>query len=62
MILAEQYPEAKQYIFDTEGEEQQSAYSALIETTDRQGSWANSTGQGKVVVEYRNDEGTYVLT
>jgi len=60
MILAEQYPEAKQYIFDTEGEEQQSAYSALIETTDRQGSWANSTGQGKVVVEYRNDEGTYV--
>ena len=60
MILAEQYPEAKQYIFDAKGEEQQSAYSALIETTERQGSWANSTGQGKVVVEYRNEEGTYV--
>jgi len=59
-ILAEQYPEAKPYIYSQDGSEEQSAYSVLIETTERQGSWANSTGQGKVLVEYRNEEGTYV--
>ena len=60
-ILAEQYPEAKSYIYAQDGDTQQSAYSALVETTERQGNWANSTGQGKVVVEYRNIEGTYVF-
>ena len=59
-ILAEQYPEAKQYIY-AQDEKQQSAYSVLIETTERQGSWANSTGQGKVVVEFRDKEGTYIF-
>src|SRR6056300_346043 len=59
-ILAEKYPEAKQYIY-AQDEKQQSAYSVLIETTERQGSWANSTGQGKVVVEFRDKEGTYVF-
>jgi hypothetical protein len=59
-ILAEQYPEAKQYIY-AQNEKQQSAYSVLIETTERQGSWANSTGQGKVVVEFRDKEGTYIF-
>ena len=59
-ILAEQYPESKQYIY-AQNEKQQSAYSVLIETTERQGSWANSTGQGKVVVEYRDSEGTYIF-
>jgi hypothetical protein len=59
-ILAEQYPESKQYIY-AQDEKQQSAYSVLIETTERQGSWANSTGQGKVVVEFRDKEGTYIF-
>ena len=60
-ILAEQYPEAKQYIYAQNETAQESAYSVLIETTERQGSWANSTGQGKVVVEFRDKEGTYVF-
>ena len=60
-ILAEQYPEAKQYIYAQNETAQESAYSILIETTERQGSWANSTGQGKVVVEFRDKEGTYVF-
>ena len=60
-ILAEQYPEAKQYIYAQNETAQESAYSVLIETTERQGSWANSTGQGKVVVEFRDDEGTYIF-
>ena len=60
-ILAEQYPEAKQYIYAQNEKAQESAYSILIETTERQGSWSNSTGQGKVVVEYRDSEGTYVF-
>ena len=61
VVLAEQYPEAKPYIYEQNKEEQESAYSILVETTERQSSWANSTGQGKVVVEFRNDEGTYVF-
>lgn len=60
-ILAEQYPEAKEYIYAQNETAQESAYSILIETTERQGSWANSTGQGKVVVEFRDKEGTYVF-
>jgi hypothetical protein len=62
-ILAEQYPEAKQYIFAQEENDDgfQNPYSALLDSTDRAGGWANSTGHGKVVVEYRNEEGTYVF-
>ena len=50
-----------QYIYAQNETAQESAYSVLIETTERQGSWANSTGQGKVVVEFRDKEGTYVF-
>jgi len=62
-ILAEQYPEAKQYIFQKEENDNgfQNPYSALMDSTDRAGGWANSTGHGKVVVEYRDIEGTYVF-
>ena len=62
-ILAEQYPEAKQYIFAQEENNDgfQNPYSALLDSTDRAGGWANSTGHGKVVVEYRDIEGTYVF-
>ena len=62
-ILAEQYPEAKQYIFAQEENDDgfQNPYSALLDSTDRAGGWANSTGHGKVVVEYRDEEGTYVF-
>ena len=62
-ILAEQYPEAKQYIFEQKENDDgfQNPYSALIDSTDRAGGWANSTGHGKVVVEYRDIEGTYVF-
>ena len=62
-VLAEQYPEAKQFIFQKEENDNgfQNPYSALIDSTDRAGGWANSTGHGKVVVEYRDNEGTYVF-
>jgi|TARA_R100000081_G_scaffold92265_1_gene73786 hypothetical protein len=62
-VLAEQYPEAKQYIFAQEENDNgfQNPYSALLDSTDRAGSWANSTGHGKVVVEYRDKEGTYIF-
>ena len=62
-VLAEQYPEAKQYIFAQEENDSgfQNPYSALLDSTDRAGSWANSTGHGKVVVEYRDKEGTYIF-
>ena len=62
-ILAEQYPEAKQYIFQKEENDDgfQNPYSALMDSTDRAGAWANSSGHGKVVVEYRDAEGTYVF-
>ena len=60
-VLAHQYPEAKGYIYAQEGNEGfQNPYSALLDSTDRAGSWANSTGHGKVVVEYINEDGTYV--
>ena len=58
-VLADQYPEAKNIIMTT-GEEETSPYSVLYNSSDRMGSWANSTGHGKVVVEYMTSEGTYV--
>ena len=57
--LAEQYPEAKNIIM-TQSEEEVSPYSVLYNSSDRMGSWANSTGHGKIVVEYMTSEGTYV--
>ena len=60
-ILADQYPEAKPYIYAQEDNDGfQNAYSALIDSNDKSGSWASSTGHGKVVVEYMNEDGTYV--
>lgn len=63
-VLADQYPEAKAYIYQQAEQGQQgfqNPYSALLDSTDRAGSWANSTGHGKVVVEYYDKEGTYVF-
>jgi hypothetical protein len=62
-VLAEQYPEAKAYIYAQEENNDgfQNPYSALLDSTDRAGSWANSTGHGKVLVEYYDKEGTYVF-
>ena len=62
-VLAEQYPEAKQYIFQQEENDNgfQNPYSALMDSTDRAGGWANSTGHGKVLVEYYDKEGTYIF-
>ena len=60
-ILAEQYPDAKTFIYaKEENDGYQSPYSALYESTERAAQWANSSGAGKVVVEYRDKEGTYV--
>jgi hypothetical protein len=62
-ILAEQYPEAKAYIYQQAEKGQQgfqNPYSALLDSTDRAGSWANSTGHGKVLVQYYDKEGTYI--
>ena len=62
-VLAEQYPEAKQYIFAQEENDNgfQNPYSALMDSTDKAGGWANSTGHGKVLVEYFDKEGTYIF-
>jgi len=57
-ILAKQYPNAKSIIYDTD-DAQQSAVGMVY--TKRSESWANSSGQGKVVVEYMDNEGTYVF-
>ena len=60
-VLADQYPEAKPYIYAYENNDGfQNPYSAIIDGSDKSGSWANSTGHGKVVVEYMNEDGTYV--
>jgi hypothetical protein len=60
-VLADQYPEAKPYIYAYENNDGfQNPYSAIIDGSDKSGSWANSTGHGKVVVEYINEDGTYV--
>ena len=62
-ILAEQYPEAKGFIYAKEENDSgfQNPYSALLDSSEQTGSWANSTGHGKVVVEYRDNEGTYIF-
>ena len=60
-VLADQYTEAKPYIYAYENNDGfQNPYSAIIDGSDKSGSWANSTGHGKVVVEYMNEDGTYV--
>ena len=60
-VLADQYPEAKPYIYAYENNDGfQNPFSALHDSSDKSGSWANSTGHGKVVVEYMNEDGTYV--
>jgi len=60
-VLAEQYPEAKGYIYAREDNQGfQNPYSALIDTRNNAGTWANSTGHGKVLVQYYDNEGTYV--
>ena len=58
--LAKQYPNAKKYIYEKDEEGQVDPYSVLLQTNQNSGSWANTTGYGKVVVEYMNTEGTYV--
>ena len=62
-MLAKQYPKAKKYIFEQADEDGNGidAYSVLLNSSNTQGGWANSTGSGKVVVEYMDSEGTYVF-
>jgi len=59
-ILAQQYPNAKKYIYEQDKDAHTDAYSVLVSSNDYKGSWANSTGHGKVLVEYMNEDGTYV--
>tara|TARA_R100000781_G_scaffold22172_1_gene16490 strand:- start:1664 stop:3415 length:1752 start_codon:yes stop_codon:yes gene_type:complete len=56
--LAKQYPNARKHILSSENDE-----SALLNLTfnDRDKGWANSSGKGKVVVEYLDEDGTYVF-
>jgi len=58
--LAKQYPDAKKYIYAQDEDAEVDAYSVLLNNNQRGGSWANTTGYGKVVVEYMNGDGTYV--
>ena len=58
--LAKQYPNAKKYIYQKDEDGQVDPYSVLLSTGSRNGSWSNSTGNGKVVIEYMNGDGTYV--
>jgi hypothetical protein len=60
-VLAEQYPDAKKFIYGTNEDTEQDPYSAMLDYSDRHGSWANSNGNGKIVVEYKDSEGTYVF-
>ena len=62
-MLAKQYPNAKKYIFEQADDEGDGidTYSVLLNASNTQGGWANSTGSGKVVVEYMDSEGTYVF-
>ena len=60
-VLAEQYPDAKKFIYGTNENTEQDPYSAMLDYSDRHGSWANSNGNGKIVVEYKDSEGTYVF-
>ena len=62
-MLAKQYPNAKKYIFEQADDDGDGidTYSVLLNAANTQGGWANSTGSGKVVVEYMDSEGTYVF-
>ena len=62
-MLAKQYPNAKKYIFEQADDDGDGidTYSVLLNASNTQGGWANSTGSGKVVVEYMDSEGTYVF-
>ena len=62
-MLAKQYPKAKKYIFEQADKDGDGidTYSVLLNASNTQGGWANSTGSGKVVVEYMDSEGTYVF-
>ena len=61
-ILAEQYPDAKKFIYQGPAEEEnQPAYSTRLDYGDRVKNWAGSNGDGKIVVEYKDGEGTYVF-
>ena len=59
--MAEQYPDAKKFIYGTNEDTEQDPYSAMLDYSDRHGGWANSNGNGKIVVEYKDSEGTYVF-
>ncbi len=62
-MLAKQYPNTKKYIFEQADDDGDGidTYSVLLNAANTQGGWANSTGSGKVVVEYMDSEGTYVF-
>ena len=56
-VLAKQYPEAKKWIYASEEDE---APLSSISYGGSSESWSNSSGKGKVIVEYMNEDGTYV--
>tara|TARA_R100001082_G_scaffold26289_3_gene13069 strand:+ start:939 stop:2693 length:1755 start_codon:yes stop_codon:yes gene_type:complete len=56
-MLVQQYPEAKKWIYSTEESEDPLANVSFGENSE---NWANSSGKGKLVVEYMNEDGTYV--
>tara|TARA_R100001591_G_scaffold796_1_gene2002 strand:+ start:4055 stop:5782 length:1728 start_codon:yes stop_codon:yes gene_type:complete len=60
-ILAQQYPDAKKFIYGSPEESEQEPYSAMLDYSSKAASWSNSNGNGKVVVEYKDGEGTYVF-
>jgi len=60
-ILAEQYPKAKSIIYARNTDDEVSPYSALLGYGKKMNNWSYSNGDGKVVVEYRDEEGTYVF-
>jgi len=60
-ILAEQYPKAKSIIYARNTDDEVSPYSALLGYGEKMNNWSYSNGDGKVVVEYRDEEGTYVF-
>ena len=60
-ILAEQYPDAKNFIYETPEKEEPSPYGVMMDYGDRFNNWAGSNGDGKIVVEYKDSEGTYVF-
>jgi len=60
-VLAQQYPDAKKFIYGSPEESEQEPYSAMLDYSSKAASWSNSNGNGKVVVEYKDGEGTYVF-